>query len=58
MAIRTLFPTLLYEADIEVGVVDNELSVAEEIEQVTGDGRKGRLVGQPLARQPVDRARV
>src|SRR5579859_8167676 len=43
----------LEKGNVESGVVNDQLAAANEGQQLTGDVGEFRLLGQPLARQPV-----
>ena len=46
------------EADVEIGVVDDQRIVADEVQEVLGDGTEERLVGQEGVVQAVDSDRL
>ena len=46
------------EADVEAGVVDDDLGAGHELQQLVGDRREQRLVGQELVGQAVHPHRV
>ena len=49
---------LVEEADVEAGVVDDDLGAAEVLEQFVGDRREQRLVGEELVGDAVDLERI
>ena len=46
------------EADVEGGVVDDDLGAGQVLEQLVGDRREQRLVGEELVGQAVHLERV
>ncbi len=43
------------EFEVELGIVDDQPSVADEIQELVGDRGKGGMLGEKFRRQPMDR---